>query len=433
MNSVATEIDSWLVSADVDTANTDLSDDVWEAGFEVDRQVVYSKFGAYKKVFLRPQSFVKRFFHTVYPLSIEEWNCTDSVDLYDGFCTIDITLDVRFQATYNYALSNIELLAELNEHIKQAYYGTVTDIVNRELLNLSDGDWVQEGLELIEKRICSKINEMLILQNIQSQVTCRLKPSFEEFPDVQFAKEKVYLSVLKKSFEFSEQQREELFRQQQDEKNQNIDHKRLQLEQINKIAELDRERTAVDAENLKLLLSEKEQHQREQFVIRKRLHSEKVKHNNSLKEMTLSAELEEKEAYQAKLREKEEQEKIELIAHETKLKEKELEAKIAEFEKEQASWRETKSKVHVEELELKQQQKQIEFDTDVNAKKRYELRRLAMQKESFSVRKKADIYLKREIELLELDKQRLALQQTIKKYKDESNQENSEETEYLGD
>lgn len=428
MSNAITKIDDWLVSVGVNDDNVD--DEIWEPGFEVDRQIVYSKFGSYNKVFLRPQNFVKRFFHTVYPLSIEEWKCIDRVDLYEGFCTIDVSLDVRFQATYQYAISNIEILSELNEHIKEAYYGAVLDIVNRELFNLSDGSWVQEGLEPIEKRVCSTINEMMILQNIQSQATCKLKPSFEEFPDVQLAKESIYLSVLKKNFEFSEQQKEELFRQQQEEEKQSIEHKRLQLEQLNEKARLDRQRLALQAENNKLLLKEQEEHQREQFVIKKRLHEEKVKHNNSLKKMTLLTELEEKEAYQIKVREQQEQDKIELIAHESKLKEKELEAKIVEFEKEQASWREAKSKIHAEELELKQQQKQIEFDTDVNAKKRYEQRRLAMQEESFSVRKKADIYLKREIELLELDKQRLALQQTIKEYKNKENQENSQEVDF---
>ncbi|MCK5831686.1 MAG: hypothetical protein KAH20_15430 [Methylococcales bacterium] len=426
MSNTTTEIDDWLISFGVNESNT--NDDIWEPGFEVDRQIVYSKFGSYSKVFLRPENFVKRFYHTVYPLSIEEWKCIDRVDLYEGFCTIDVSLDVRFQATYQYAISNIELLSELNEHIKEAYYAAVLDIVNRELLNLSDGSWIHGGLAPIEKRICSTINEMLILQKIQSQVICKLKPSFEEFPNVQFAKENVYLSVLKKSFEFSEQQKEELFRQQQEEDKQSIEHKRLQLEQLNEKAKVDRQRLALKAENNKLLLKEQEQHQHEQFEIKKRLHAEKVKHSNNLKKMTLLSELEEKETYQVKVREKEELDKIELIAHETKLKEKELEAKIEEFEKEQARWRETKSKIHAEELELKQQQKSLEFDSDVNAKKRFELRRLAMQKESFSVRKKADVYLKRDIELLELEKQQLVLQKTIKEYK---NKEGSQEPDLL--
>jgi hypothetical protein len=134
--------------------------------------------------------------------------------------------------------------------------------------------------------------------------------------------------------------------------------------------------------------------------------------------MTLLAELKEKEKYQIHLRESEQQEQINLIAQQEKLKDKELEADITNYEREQAQWREAKDKTHSEELSIKHRQKQLEFDTDVGYKKRYELQRLAMQEESYTARKKADIYLKREIQLLELEKQRLALQLSIKDYKE---------------
>ena len=416
MNNSATEIDNWLVS--VDPENEAAIEEVWESGFEVDRQVVYSKFGPYKKLFLRTDKFVPRFYHTVYPLAIEEWQCLDQVSLYDGFCTIDIELDVRFQATLNYAISNVEILTELNEHIKNAYHSLSLDIVNRSLLNLSDGSWVQSGLGEMEKKISLDVSEMLILQNIQSQVVCKLTPSFEAFPDVQFAKESVYLCVLKKSFEFNDQQREELFRQQQEEERQSVKHKRLQLDQINEAAALEREKQALHAENAKQLLQERALQQLEQYEIKREMHEEKVRHNIHLQEITLAEELNEKQQQQIEIRKHEEQEKEALIAHQAKLKEKELEASITEYESEQAGWRAAKDKSHAEELDLKHRQKQLEFDTDIGYKQRYEQQRLAVQEESYATRKKSDVYLKREIELLELEKQRLALQQTIKSYKE---------------
>ena len=415
MNNSESEIDSWLI-AGVPGINS-ASDEVWESGFEADRQIVLSKFGPYQKIFLRPEKFIKRFYHSVYPLTIEEWQCTEQVKLYDDFCTMDIALDVRFQATFNYAVSNMEILSELNEHIKSAYYGLAIDIVNRELLNLSDGGWVQDGLEAVEKKIGTSISEMLILQNIQSQVVCKLKPSFEKFPDVQFAKETVYLCVLKKSFEFSDQEKEELFRQQQEQEKQKIEHKRKQLKRLNQVAEVDRQKQALDAENNKRFLKQREKLQLEQFEIKKKIHADRIKHNNKLKEMTFIAELEEKARLKAEERASEEEEKLLLITHQVKLKQKELESEIGIYEREQESWREAKDKTHTEELDLKHRQKQLEFDTDVGYKKRYELQRLAMQEESFAARKKSDVYLKREIELLELEKQRLALKLSIKDFK----------------
>ncbi len=417
MNETNTEIDNWLVTVEPDKQT--FKDDIWEPGFEADRQIVQSKLGPYSKFFLRPEHFIKRFYHVVYPLPIEEWHSVEQIKLYDGFCTIHMALDIRFQATYNYALSNVEILSELNEHIKNAYHDLAIDIVNKELLNLSDGAWVQEGLEPVEKRICSAISELLIIQNIQSQVVCQLKPEFEEFPDTQFAKENVYLQVLKKSFEFEAQEKEELFRQQQEDEKQQIEHKRLQLKQFNEMAEVNRQKLAQQAENNKKLLTEQGQQRLEQYEIKKTIHAEKVKHENSLKEMTLIAELEEDKRQEARMREKEEQEKDDSIVHQLKLNEKELDAKIAQYEKEQTSWREAKGTTHAEELELKEQQKQLEFSTDVNSKKRFELQRLEMQQESYTIRDKADVYLKREIELLELEKQRLMLQSSIKDLKTE--------------
>lgn len=425
MNESTLDLEKWLIAETLNESRA-TSDD-WDAGFDVDRQIVYSKFGPYKKFFLRPEKFTKRFYHTLYPLSLEEWQCTDQIKLYDDFCTMDLTLDVKFQATYSYALRNIELLAEINEHIKNVYYGQVMDIVNRELLNLSDGSWVQQGLKAVENKISISVSEMLILQNIQSQVICKLKPSFKEFPDVQFAKESVYLCVLKKSFEFNELQNDELFRQQQAEEKQKIGHKRKQAEQLNEIAELDSYRQAQQAENSKHLLEEKEQQQLEHFEINTRIHEETIAHNNKLKRMSLEAELEENERQQERLRVSEEREKIEFIELHKKINKKELEAEVTKYENEQASWREAKNKIYIEDLDLKHRQKQLEFDTDVGYKRRYEQQRAAMQEESYAIRKSSDIYLKREIELLELEKQRLSLELSIKNSKEKNH--NNIETE----
>ncbi len=418
-------VDNWVLAGIPEIRST--SDDVWEPGFEADRQIVYSKLGPYKKFYLRPESYIKRFYHTLYPLAIEEWQCIEQVKLYDDFCTIDVTVDVRFQATEHYALSNLEILSEINQHIKNNYQGLVLDCVNKELLNLSDGAWVHEGLESVEAKICTAINELLILQNIQSQVACRLKTSFEEFPDVQFAKEGVYLSVLKKSFEFSDQQKEELFRQQQQEEKQQIEHKRNEFNHLNDIARLDRQKQALQAENNKLLLKERKQQQFEQFELKKSIYADKVEHNQNLKEMNVEAEIQGQEREQELLRNREENEKNRTITHQAKLKEKQLNAELAEYEREQSSWREIKNETHAEELDLKHRQNQLEFDTETGFKKRFEIQRLAMQEESFAVRKKADIYLKREIELLELEKKRLQLQASIKDYKEKVKQKDRQE------
>ncbi|MDO9267491.1 MAG: hypothetical protein Q7T96_00075 [Methylobacter sp.] len=423
MNSSRTEIDTWFIDGVL--ANDDLAiSEVWEPVFDADRQLVHTKFGPYWKLFLRPERFIKRFYHRVYPLPIENWLITQQIKLYDGFCTIDVVLDIRFQASLKYALGNMDILSDINGHIKKAYEDLLINLINKELLNLSDGSWVQKGVTDIENKISLAASEMLILQNIQSQILCTLKPSFEEFPDVQLAQEHVYLCVLKKSFEFNDTKREELFRQEQEIEQQKLEHKQKQLDQLNRDAELDRLKQAQEALNRKLLLEEKEKQLLEQFEIEKRLHAKQVKQDNSLKEITLEADIEEQQKHEASLRLAEQKTHMESLAHQAKLKEKELEADIAKYENQQARWRESKDKIHAQQVAFEQRQKQLEFDTDVENQKRREQQRLEMQKESYQKKKESDIYLRREIELLTLEKQRLELQLAIKDAKKQGNDNN---------
>ena len=143
--------------------------------FDADRQLVHTKIGPYWKLFLRPEGFVKRFYHHVYPLPIENWRVIQQIKLYDGFCTIDVALDIRFQATLKYALGNMDILPSINEHIKTVYEDLLINLIDKELLNLSDGAWVQKGVTDIEAKISLAVSEMLILQNIQSQTLCIIK------------------------------------------------------------------------------------------------------------------------------------------------------------------------------------------------------------------------------------------------------------------
>lgn len=413
MNSSRTEIDQWFIEGTLASGELAVPE-VWDPVFDADRQLVHTKIGPYWKLFLRPEGFVKRFYHRVYPLPVENWSVTRQATLYDGFCTIDVALDIHFQASLKYALGHMDILSGINGHIQLTYEDLIINLIDKELLKLSDGAWVQKGVTDIEKRISLAVSEMLILQNIQSQVLCTIKPFFEAFPDVQLAQESVYLCVLKKSYEFNEAKREELFHQENEIEKQKLAHKQKQFEQLNRDAELERLRQAQEAQNKKLLLEEKERQLLEQFDIERRLHAEQVKHDNSLKEITLEAELQEQQKHEARLRLAEQTTQMETLAHQAKLKTKELEADIAKYENQQARWREAKDKAHAQQVAIEQRQKQLEFDTDVENQKRREQQRLDMEKDSYQKKKESDVYLRREIELLALEKQRLELQLAIK-------------------
>ncbi|MCK5926519.1 MAG: hypothetical protein KAG10_11525, partial [Methylococcales bacterium] len=49
----------------------------WEAGFDLNRQIVVSKILFYKAIFLRPEHYVQRFHHTIHPLLVQDWEIID--------------------------------------------------------------------------------------------------------------------------------------------------------------------------------------------------------------------------------------------------------------------------------------------------------------------------------------------------------------------
>lgn len=422
MNNPQTELDSWLLST-VSTGDIAVTD-VWEPIFDPDRHLVHTKIGPYWRLFIRPEGFIKRFYHRVYPMSVESWSLHRQLELFDGFCRIDVALNVRFQASVKYARNNMDVLDSLNEHIKSSFADLLISLIDKELLGLSDGTWVQKGVAHIEKHIIIAVNELLILHNIQSQTECAVNPWFDEFPEVQLARDHVYLCVLKKSYEFNSAKREELFRQEQQTEQQRTDHQQRLLEQLKHEEELERLKQAQEAEHKKRLLEEQQQQLLAQYEIEKQLHADQMAHESQLKEISLEAELLTKQRQEDRLRLAEQRNHQALLAHQAELKARELDADIAKYEVQQAKWREVKDKLHAQQMELESRQKQLELETDVEYQKLQEQRRLEVQRESYNRAKESDIYLRREIELLNLEKQRLELQLQIKdaakKHMDES-------------
>lgn len=421
MNNPGTEIERWLIEGSVENDQA-LSSDVWEVVFDEGRQLVFSDFGPFQKLYLRPQKFIKRFYHTLYPLPVEDWQVCNQIQLYDEFCTIDTQLDIRFQATLEYAQRQMENLPEINEHIKNTYLKSVSDQISKHLLNLQNDEWVRSGLGDIEKAIAIAVSEMLMLENIEAQARCSIQATFIEFPDVQLGKEAVYLSVLKKSYEVSEEQRKERYRQELQIQEQQRAHQQKQLEQMQQDAELERQKQAQEAEHQRQLLLDQELLQQEQLVIKSRLHTDKIQHDNYLNDITLDVQLQAKMEQEKRTRNAAQKSQAEELSHQALLKDQKLHADIEVFEHEQASWLEAKDKAYALELEKEQQQKKLKFAMEAAYKKQEEQLQLEMQREIYNNTKNSDIYLRREIELLELDKKRLELQLAIRESRKESGQ-----------
>lgn len=334
MNNPAAELENWLAGGDIVEERYPGADS-WIAGFDADRQAVVIKLGPFKRLFLRPEKFTKRFYHQLHPLTIENWPYRRQIKLFDDFCTVDMVLDLRFQVTLSYVQRNSELLPTINQHIKQTYADLLDDIVNRELQNLGDGSWVHTGLSSVEQGITRSICELLAIQQIQSQATCSITASFEEFPAVQPGRENVYLNVLKKTFEINDQKNRELIRQQRMLEQQEFEEKQRRLEYLKQLIEIETQAQAIEAEKNRRLLEEKEDQLSRQLAIEKRIHAEQIKHEAQLKEMLLDSELRLQEQRQAKQRLAEIQQLNEQLAHQAHIEDTKIMAELARREKAQ--------------------------------------------------------------------------------------------------
>jgi len=398
MSSNNPDLDAWLSGIN---PLDESSQEFWDPGFDVERKVVFSKLGPYRKLFLCPPKFLPLFYHTVYPLRIEDWHLDVTVNLYAGFCRMEADLNIHFQPTLKYAERNLESLPDLNQQIKASYEGLIKDLVAAELRNLKDGNWVQAGLANVEKAIEVVINETMILKQIQCRAVCVLKPTFEEIPDAakpdgRFIQESIYLNVLQKHFEFREKQNQELFRQEEE-----LDLQRLK--HINQENEIQQQMQALKAENTKRLLEEQRKQLIQQYEVEKRLHAEKIKHEKQLQEIEQAADIEYKKDQLPKLHELELQLHSKKLKHDTMLKEKELEAAITAQETFQLEWQKIQERLEEEKIKHQSRLKEMQIEAEL---KELELRREASQNK--------DAYLRREIEWLVLDKQRAELTRAIK-------------------
>ncbi|MGZ8135768.1 MAG: hypothetical protein ACXW1W_00560 [Methylococcaceae bacterium] len=434
MSNSKSSLDDWLS----DLSSPSIVDQgFWDPGFDGERRVVFSKLGPYQKLFERPQYFMPRFFHHIYPLLIEDWFLTTKTTLYGGFCTMATDLRIIFQPTFNYAKRNIEVLPRLNQHIKTNYEGVIKDIVSAELRNLDDGGWVQTGLGSMERQIETVINEALVLRHIQCRSICVLKPAFEELTDHtklddRFTQSVIYLSVLKKNFEFREQKNSELFRQEEELELQRLAHKQKQLETINQEDEILRKKLALEAEAAKRQLEEQERQRTARYVIESRLHEEKVIHDTHLKEIEQAKEEQFKKEQQILQQQIELQMQARQFEHELLLKQNEREAELKKFEQHRLQLLQTKEhEQYLKQLEIEAALKEQEFlqveqqktwerleAEKINHQSRLTEMQLEAEIKALELRTEAtqnkDKYLRREIEWLVLDKQRAELTRAIK-------------------
>ncbi len=460
MHDAGTELETWLAQGEWLSPQNDKQDSsYWDPGFEIDRQVVVIRLGnIYQRVFLRPDNFVKRFYHQVYSLPVENWQYQEEIDLFEGFCHVDVNIELRFQATLRFAQRNLETIDSINHTIKRQLKTLLVDIVHQHLQQLNDGVWVERGLADVEKKMATDINERLMMQHILPRAICHLTARFEEFPNIQPGKDNVFLHVLKKNYQNQEEKNRAHFQQKNRLHEQRLLYKRQQLEKVRQYASIECEKRAIEAESELLQLKDKEKRLADRLALKKKIHAEKTRHKQALKALEIECRIQLKQKQKSEMRKAERQDLDEALAHQTALMEKrqqaeldrqdkqqryksllhekKVQADIERYEKQQENWRNARLRVHQEQLSLKQQEKAIEAEVEAELKrlqKREQENQIAMpfhELEKFvtdDLSKQRTEALKAEARLAVLEKQRLAVELAIEEAKKEQVDRWSEE------
>ena len=149
---------------------------------------------------------------------------------------------------------------------------------------------------------------------------------------------------------------------------QRLEYRQAQLELIRRENELELLRLSQQAEYEKKLILKKESAQADLFVVEQRIHAEKLRHETLLNDVALKENMLRQEQKESMQRQSELKNLDEKIAHQLTLKEQELAAKIKAFELEKKQWHDAKIQWHSQDVKLKQHQKQMEIDADIENK-----------------------------------------------------------------
>ncbi|MEN8259887.1 MAG: hypothetical protein ABFS02_04750 [Pseudomonadota bacterium] len=277
------------------------SNEEWDAGFEAGRRVVVSRVGPFTRVFARPRGYVKRFYHTLYDLRIEDWKVDVEKKILGGFCTMRAFVLIRFQPTERYVEENLDALPDLTDHVKLHYEGLLRDAVEQELLAAEDGGWVERGLGEFEKRIENSVNETLVVQNIRCRTSCEIEPLFQKVnpEDVRqlsgdFRHEQIFLEIMRRNYAFREKQASEMYRQEQQDMDTRLKHESTRLAQMRRDDEQRKGKEAFETARLKAELEEKERREAERLRSEEWRNMERLKLESKIKQMELTLEMEDR-------------------------------------------------------------------------------------------------------------------------------------------
>lgn len=284
----------------MDHRHFDATDEYWEAGFEGGRAVVVTRLGPITRVSPRPARFVKRFYHQVYALPVQDWLLPVEPLVLGTFCTITASVAIRYQPTLRYARENLEALPELSSHVRKTQQMLLKDQVEEVLNGMeANADWLEQGCVHLERAIERNINEQMAVRNIQCRTRCRITPSFGSLEDGDASSpwsrhRAVYQEVLRRRNAAEVQARQEAHQRTLDEQRRKLEQEEEMHALEKREEELRKARLEREIESLRAELIAEEVLQSEQRDSEARLREEQIRHTARLRELEMDAELNEK-------------------------------------------------------------------------------------------------------------------------------------------
>lgn len=279
-------------------------EDEWESGFEGDRRIVVARLGPFQRVFPQPKHYVRRFYHRVYDLSIQDWHIALEPIGLGPLCTVEATLSIRFQPTFTFAKEHLDHLDALGEYIKARYEILLRDAAESEcrLVSTETTGWIQRGHAQLEHRVDSIIHEILAIRDIQSRCRCQMKIHFtnekcieeEVLSGTDISFHNITLAILRRRRDATERLVREQYEQHILEQTLKLEHEERMLDLVRQEGELRRQRQEQENERIRAERIAEETRYAEQMNSEIRLREERLRHETRMRQMEVEAELQEK-------------------------------------------------------------------------------------------------------------------------------------------
>ncbi len=277
-------------------------DTIWEAGFEPDRRLVVAKLWGLQWAFPMPRNYVKRPYHQLIPIPIQDWELDMEQNFLGGWCQVKIHLSIRFQPTWRFAKSLLDNEAGSETTIRQDYRPLIEDRVMQTLESLPPDIWLSSTYADIEDYLEMQVQTLLAVKEIQSRCHCSFQFDFsrgEPAPDnSEVALDLRYQTIVSQLKTRLHEARlcvqRESFARVEEESRLRIEHEQKMIDLLRLETEVLQQRQEEESRKIRTTMAIQETETRERYESDLRLRLEQIHQEANLRQVQLESELAEK-------------------------------------------------------------------------------------------------------------------------------------------